>query len=237
MAWTCPACGCEIEEEGFDTCWQCGRVNSAIKFVAPPVATASPAGTAAPALTSTGTASAGVAIPGIQGLSAADLQREINLGGRFVAYHQVSSVIYVSWREEVSLCFLKKGQPHPANRLGAILHSFFFGWWGFPWGPLWTITAILANLMGGEDVTDRTVADLNRRLGWNLTGRHQDRAAAWSAFVPYAMAMIICCAFGWIALMIFVFPLMNHTNGMGVGYVMTSVCVIVLYFVSPLNKR
>ena len=237
MAWTCPACGCEIEEEGFDTCWQCGRVNSAIKNPMPPIVTTKPQSAATPASAATDPASTNVAIPGIQGLSVADIQREINRGGRFVAYHQVTSVILVSWRQEVSLCFLQKGQSHPANRLGAILHSLFFGWWGFPWGALWTITAILTNLMGGEDVTERTIADLNRRLGWNLTGRHHDRAAAWSAFVPYLVAMIICCALAWLAIVIFVFPHMSDTNGMAVGYLMTAVCVIMLYFVSPLNKR
>ena len=31
--------------------------------------------------------------------------------------------------------------------------SLLAGWWGIPWGPIWTIQALVTNLRGGKDVT------------------------------------------------------------------------------------
>lgn len=38
-------------------------------------------------------------------------------------------------------------------RIGCTLASLFFGWWGIPWGPIWTIQAIFVNLTGGYETT------------------------------------------------------------------------------------
>jgi hypothetical protein len=42
----------------------------------------------------------------------------------------------------------------------ASLITGLFGWWGFPWGPIWTIGSILGNAFGGEyskDVDEKLV--------------------------------------------------------------------------------
>jgi curved DNA-binding protein CbpA len=49
-----------------------------------------------------------------------------------------------------------------ASKLGlrASLVSALFGWWGFPWGPIWTISSIFTNARGGrhsQDIDDRLI--------------------------------------------------------------------------------
>ena len=34
------------------------------------------------------------------------------------------------------------------------------GWWGIPWGPIWTISTIVTNLRGGRDVTNDVVRSM-----------------------------------------------------------------------------
>jgi hypothetical protein len=34
------------------------------------------------------------------------------------------------------------------------------GWWGFPWGFIYTPMVILKNFSGGEDVTERVMASM-----------------------------------------------------------------------------
>ena len=39
--------------------------------------------------------------------------------------------------------------------------SLLLGWWGIPWGPIWTIGTVFKNLTGGVDVTANVLQALN----------------------------------------------------------------------------
>jgi hypothetical protein len=45
--------------------------------------------------------------------------------------------------------------------LRASLVSALFGWWGFPWGPIWTISSIFTNAVGG-----RHSQEVDEKLIW-----------------------------------------------------------------------
>lgn len=48
--------------------------------------------------------------------------------------------------------------------LGAVLFSAVFGWWGIPWGPIWTADALSLNLStGGATLESDVIADIRRR--------------------------------------------------------------------------
>jgi hypothetical protein len=38
-------------------------------------------------------------------------------------------------------------------RLGSGLVTFVFGWWGIPWGPIWTVKALAKNMRSSSDVS------------------------------------------------------------------------------------
>lgn len=35
--------------------------------------------------------------------------------------------------------------------------TLFVGWWGIPWGPIYTIMCLATNLGGGKDVTSEVM--------------------------------------------------------------------------------
>ena len=97
-------------------------------------------------------------IKNIDGLSAADLQQEVAEGGKFIYYPFTISLIVVTFKR-TSGVYLVRGKENAVTRgLPFTLLSFFFGWWGFPFGPKYTLESIRANLKGGKDVTEEVMA-------------------------------------------------------------------------------
>jgi len=60
----------------------------------------------------------------------------------------------VSFRRVTDPVLVKPGDSRFRGAGVPILHSLLFGWWGLPWGPIWTIRSIWRCLHGGTDVTD-----------------------------------------------------------------------------------
>lgn len=55
---------------------------------------------------------------------------------------------------------------HPVfTGLKFTLISFFFGWWGIPWGPFWTVEAIVKNFKGGEKIIVENMIKIQPKLG------------------------------------------------------------------------
>jgi hypothetical protein len=46
--------------------------------------------------------------------------------------------------------------------LGYSTLALVLGPWGVPWGLIWTARAVWVNLTGGEDVTERVLAELDQ---------------------------------------------------------------------------
>jgi hypothetical protein len=41
------------------------------------------------------------------------------------------------------------------------LLSLFLGWWGIPWGPIYTVQALWVNFSGGKDVTREILVSMS----------------------------------------------------------------------------
>jgi hypothetical protein len=82
------------------------------------------------------------------------LKAELQMGTRIIVFQYCFSMIILSFRR-TSPAFLIKFGESPWNRgIKYLLISFFFGWWGVPWGPIWTISTLFRNFKGGIDVTE-----------------------------------------------------------------------------------
>ena len=99
-------------------------------------------------------------IQGIQGLTPGEIQHQIDLGARFVYYKYTISVVVMTFRRGSNVYFVKAGESRVVKGLGWTALSFLLGWWGIPWGPIWTIGSLWTNLRGGEDVTSKVVGSL-----------------------------------------------------------------------------
>src|SRR5271165_7004629 len=79
---------------------------------------------------------------------------------RYLIQRHVVSAVIVTWR------FVRQGvfcsECGAKSACKASLKTWLLGWWGIPWGPIYSVQAIFSNLFGGEQ------PPLNnfRILGW-----------------------------------------------------------------------
>ena len=114
-------------------------------------------------------------IRGIEGLSVSQVNFEIQRGGQFVFFRYVVSVILVTFRRSSDVYFVRSGESTVSKSIGFTLLSLLAGWWGIPWGPIYTVQALVTNCKGGKDVTQEVIAAMNRPAG---TSEQQQPAVA-----------------------------------------------------------
>lgn len=99
-------------------------------------------------------------IIGIDGMSAADLQNEIRNGGKFVYFQYCVSVIVMTFKRPTDIHFIRGGEGTMGKSVGYSVLTLFLGWWGIPWGPIYSISSLFTNLSGGKDVTNEVMASM-----------------------------------------------------------------------------
>ena len=99
-------------------------------------------------------------IAGIEGMSRDQLQFEIQQGGKLVCYQYCISIVVMSFRRSSDVYFIRAGESAVKKGLPWTLLTLVAGWWGIPWGPIFSIQSLVTNLQGGKDVT----ASLNAHL-------------------------------------------------------------------------
>jgi hypothetical protein len=97
-------------------------------------------------------------IKNIDGLSADDLQQAVIDGGRFIYYSFTVSLIIITFKRTSGVYLIRAGENAMLKGFGFTLISVFFGWWGIPLGPKYTMESIRTNLNGGNNVTDDVMA-------------------------------------------------------------------------------
>ena len=100
-------------------------------------------------------------IKNIDRLSVNEINDQLERGGKFVVFTYCFSIIVMTFRRSSDIYFVRAGESTLGYRLIFSLISFLFGWWGIPWGPVYSISTIFSNLMGGKDVTQDVVNSFN----------------------------------------------------------------------------
>lgn len=67
---------------------------------------------------------------------------------RYAIFFTVMSFLVVTRRSPTQGIFCSACAEKKAYRASAI--TWVFGWWGFPWGPIYSVQAIIANMLGGK---------------------------------------------------------------------------------------
>jgi len=99
-------------------------------------------------------------IIGLEGLSTAQVQDEIARGGRFVIFEYCYSVLVLTFRRVSEVHFVRAGESTFSKSAGYNLLTLMLGWWGLPWGLIYTPLCLFRNLGGGRDVTEQVVMSL-----------------------------------------------------------------------------
>ena len=92
-------------------------------------------------------------IKGTKGMTVFQIQEEVTNGGRFVQFSYCFSIIVASFRQSSSIYLIKNGESPFLKSLPFSAISFLLGWWGIPWGVIYTVGCLYVNAGGGKDVT------------------------------------------------------------------------------------
>lgn len=91
---------------------------------------------------------------------------------RYVVYRQVISFVLATTRTPVHGLYCSACARAKAFKASAI--SAAAGWWGIPWGPIYTIGAILKNAFGGIwDRSDEERLLWHNALAFSMAGEHR----------------------------------------------------------------
>jgi hypothetical protein len=102
-------------------------------------------------------------IKGTEGLTISQIQSEIAEGGKFVLYSYCFSAVVMSFKRSSAVYFIKANENAFTKGLPFTLVSFLFGWWGIPWGIVYTITCLFTNIGGGKNVTGEILNSLHQQ--------------------------------------------------------------------------
>ncbi len=97
----------------------------------------------------------------------ADLPRElvkaeIVRGGRCMRYEYCLSCVFATSRRLSPTYLLREGESGRRTALFYTAISLVLGWWGIPWGIVYTPASVGVNLSGGRDVTAEVLAWLHK---------------------------------------------------------------------------
>jgi len=101
-------------------------------------------------------------IQGIEGMSSDQLRFELQRGAKIVSYHYCISIVVMTFRRSSDAYYIPAGESAVMKGLRWTLLSLVAGWWGIPWGPIFTIQSLVVNLGGGKDLTADISAAMNR---------------------------------------------------------------------------
>ena len=93
-------------------------------------------------------------------MSGGQLQQEIQQGAKFVVYQYCVSLLVITFKRSSNIYFIRHEENAVVKGLSFTLLSLVLGWWGIPWGPIYTIQSLWVNLNGGKDVTKEILASM-----------------------------------------------------------------------------
>ena len=72
----------------------------------------------------------------LENLSDEQINNELKKGGKFVMFSYTISIIIMTFRRNSDIYFIKSGESAVAYSWKYSLITFFAGWWGIPFGPI-----------------------------------------------------------------------------------------------------
>jgi hypothetical protein len=103
-----------------------------------------------------------MAVRGAESMSDQQLAAEIRGGARIVTFQYCISVVVVTLKRSSDPYLVRRGESAFLKSLPWTAVSLVFGWWGIPWGFIYTPWSLIVNLSGGKDVTSVFAAQLGQ---------------------------------------------------------------------------
>ncbi|OXG06159.1 hypothetical protein BC749_102184 [Flavobacterium araucananum] len=97
-----------------------------------------------------------------EGLTLFEISQLIQQGGKFVVFSYTISMLVWSVKKNSPIYFIRPGENSLKYSFGYLLLNLTFGWWGFPFGPIYTISSLYHHIIGGKDCTHIILNDLEQ---------------------------------------------------------------------------
>lgn len=97
-------------------------------------------------------------VTGTEGMTHEDINHALGQGGKFVTFSYTISIVFMTFKRSSDVYFIKPGEGTAGKSIGFTLLTLIMGWWGIPWGPIYSIGSLITNLGGGKDVTHEIAA-------------------------------------------------------------------------------
>lgn len=99
-------------------------------------------------------------IKNIDGLSVSQIRDMVQQGGKFVVFPYTVSFILMTLKRSSDIYFIKANENTFKYSYGFVFLNLIVGWWGIPWGPIYTIGSVYHHAVGGKDLTQAVLTHL-----------------------------------------------------------------------------
>ncbi|MBN1620061.1 hypothetical protein JW890_05005 [candidate division WOR-3 bacterium] len=99
----------------------------------------------------------------VEGMSGEDMLKEMAQGGRFVIFQYCISIIILSFKRGSAIYFIRGNEKPGKYSFKYSLVTWLLGWWGIPWGPIFSFRSLYINSKGGIDVTKDVIEAAKRK--------------------------------------------------------------------------
>lgn len=89
---------------------------------------------------------------GLENLTYKELVEDIEKGGKFIYFPYTISLLIVTFKPNSKIFYLSSGKLPISLGLPYLLLNLLLGWWGVPWGPIYTLQCIWTSFTG-KDIT------------------------------------------------------------------------------------
>lgn len=97
-------------------------------------------------------------------MSPEEVQQELDNGSRFVYYTYTISILIMTFKRSSSVYLLRQEDNSFTQSWPYTLMTLVLGWWGIPWGPIYSLGSLGTNLSGGKDVTGNVAVGPRRQM-------------------------------------------------------------------------
>jgi len=118
-------------------------------------------------------------IKNLPNISTAELKQRVAAGAKFVYFEYTISIAVATFKRPTDIYFIDVNESTAKHSWHLSTLTGIMGWWGIPWGPIYTIGAFITNFGGGKDVTNEIMQKIlaNERL--NATQNSQTATGAY----------------------------------------------------------
>ncbi|MFZ4932100.1 hypothetical protein [Chryseobacterium sp. Mn2064] len=101
------------------------------------------------------------AIKNMEGLTNDQINHELQRGAKFVVFQYTISIIIMTFKRGSDIYFVKADESTVKYSWKYSILTFILGWWGIPFGPIYSISSLYRNMNGGKDITREVLNHFN----------------------------------------------------------------------------